>query len=184
MTISRFLTKVDKHGPVHPVLRTHCWVWTGSVRGEGYAQFWYKGLNRKASRVSYQLFVGDIPMGRMVLHKCDNRMCVNPDHLYLGDHTDNMRDRNSRGRQASGIRNGAYTKPERVPRGARSGAALHPESHRGERNGRSVLTEDAVREIRFRYANGESRADLARCYSVTWRVINLVVTRRSWICVM
>jgi hypothetical protein len=180
MTMSRFLSKVDRHGPLHPVLQTHCWVWTGSVRGQGYGQFWYKGLSRKASRVSYEIFVGEIPIGRMVLHRCDNRMCVNPDHLYLGDHADNMRDRNSRGRQASGIRNGAYTKPERVPRGARNGAVLHPGIHRGERNGRSVLTEDAVREIRFRYEKGESKVDLARCYAVTRHAIHLIVIRQNW----
>jgi len=68
-----------------------CWEWTGKLY-QGYGQFSYKGANVKSSRASYLIYVGNIPKGKCILHKCNNRKCVNPEHLYAGTYKDNDRD--------------------------------------------------------------------------------------------
>lgn len=69
---------------------TGCWVWQGKPNSEGYGRWGQK----KAHRVA----LGDVPADVCVLHKCDNRMCVNPDHLYIGGRAENARDRGNRQR--------------------------------------------------------------------------------------
>ena len=70
-----------------------CWEWHGGVRNaQGYGGFNWNGKKQMAHRVAWQLWVGPIPEGMSVLHRCDNRLCVRPDHLFLGTHLDNMRD--------------------------------------------------------------------------------------------
>jgi hypothetical protein len=80
-----------------------CWEWRSSIRGNGYGAFFTNliGEGRKchgAHRFSWTLVNGPIPEGMWVLHKCDNRICVNPDHLFIGDRVDNMNDCASKGR--------------------------------------------------------------------------------------
>ena len=93
-SIKRFTKNVDNHDP------NSCWNWIGSM---GYKQgrktrgrFWLNGRNVFAHRASWELYRGLIPKGKLVLHKCDNDICVNPDHLYLGSYSDNMADRQKR----------------------------------------------------------------------------------------
>ena len=76
-----------------------CWLWTGPLSKWGYGEFTPHYSGGYAHRIAYETFVGSIPPGLNVLHKCDVRRCINPDHLYLGDHHDNMRDMTTRGRQ-------------------------------------------------------------------------------------
>lgn len=75
---------------------SNCHHWIGAISQFGYGRFGYKKTNQQAHRVSYELYKGDIGEGLHVLHSCDNRWCVNPDHLRLGTATENMLDRSMR----------------------------------------------------------------------------------------
>ncbi len=87
----RFWEKVNKQTD------SGCWEWRSNIAGNGYGQFFTHLIeegrkSHRAHRYSWMLANGSIPDGLWVLHKCDNRICVNPNHLFLGDRTDNMRD--------------------------------------------------------------------------------------------
>ena len=92
----RFWSKVDRRGPAD------CWPWLGAVKNNGYGNVFVDGKTRMAHQVAFELSVGSIPLGAYVLHSCDNRRCVNPRHLRLGDHDENMRDMVERRRSSSG----------------------------------------------------------------------------------
>jgi hypothetical protein len=94
----RFGEKADKSGD--------CWIWIASKMGKGYGGFWYKGRFQRAHRVSWQLHFGEIPAGMFVCHHCDNPLCVNPSHLFLGTNADNVKDCRAKGRHINGERNG------------------------------------------------------------------------------
>jgi hypothetical protein len=83
-----------------------CWIWTLAlnVYGQPFAH-----INKKQSiayRTSYEAFIGPIPEGAHVLHRCDTPCCCNPHHLFLGTHLDNMKDRDTKGRQPRGESHG------------------------------------------------------------------------------
>ncbi|WP_437228374.1 HNH endonuclease [Planctomicrobium sp. SH661] len=84
-----------------------CWIWNASAT-HGYGMCRFDGKQQGAHRVSYQITYGSIPAGHLVRHKCDNPACVNPDHLELGSHADNSRDRSER------LRAPAKLSPEQV----------------------------------------------------------------------
>jgi len=107
-----FWSKVDKKSD------NECWLWLGTINTHGLpygrmaSQYWKKGKILKAATVSWVVHYGEIPEhysyhGICVLHKCDNPVCVNPKHLFLGTHADNMNDMVKKGRSAcvTGIKN-------------------------------------------------------------------------------
>ena len=90
----RFWKFVDKS--------TDCWIWRGASEGRyGLIGIGGSGNMDYAHRVSWKLNFGNIPSGLFVLHKCDNSLCVNPSHLFLGTHQDNMDDMKRKGRVRS-----------------------------------------------------------------------------------
>jgi len=78
-----------------------CWIWIGAPLGPNYGGFKYNGIRYYAHRFSYELFIGGIPIGLEVMHSCDTPPCVNPKHLKVGTHSDNIRDKVIRGRHVS-----------------------------------------------------------------------------------
>ena len=91
--------KVEKYIPVP---ESGCWIWLGVVFGSGHGRVVINenGVNREtgAHRLSWEVHKGAIPEGKHVLHTCDVPCCINPAHLYIGTHQDNMRDKAHRGR--------------------------------------------------------------------------------------
>ena len=82
---------------VDPV--TQCWNWKLRRMWDGYGKVVHRGKTHRAHRMSYKIFVGEIPAGMYVLHKCDNTGCINPDHLFTGTASDNAIDMVNKGRQ-------------------------------------------------------------------------------------
>lgn len=151
----RFWAKVDKTGD--------CWEWRGRNSRYGYGRISLRlrtvgKANRDlfAHRVAWELTYGPIPSGLCVLHRCDNRLCVRPDHLFLGTRTDNAADRQSKGRTRTGH--------------------LY-----GEKSTVAKLTAEQVRTIRRRYAEESiSYKQLAREFQVDQSQIAHIVTRKQW----
>jgi hypothetical protein len=152
----RFLSKVT------PEPNTGCWLWTGALAGGGYGYLGRGGQgagNVQAHRASWEIHNGPIPDGLWVLHRCDNRQCVSPAHLFLGTQSDNMRDMVGKGRAAS-----AETKA------------------RGERNAAAKLTAEQVTEIRAACAAGGRgiRTALALKYGVCRTTITYAARGDTW----
>lgn len=141
-----FWSKVEK--------TRRCWRWRGGQVKDGYGVFRFPGGKKAgAHRVAYELAHGPIPEGMLVLHRCDNPVCVRPDHLVLGTHQDNMRDRARKRRQA-----------------------------RGEQHGRAKLSWRDVATIRRLHARRHSTvSELARKYGVSKSAIQKVVNRETWV---
>lgn len=113
--VDRFWSQVDK--------TADCWVWKGTATRDGYGQQMINAMGRPvtAHRMSYSIHVGPIPKGMCVMHACDNPPCVNPAHLKLGTHLDNMRDMVAKGRK---------TKPEPRLTHCKRGHLLPPAGER------------------------------------------------------
>ena len=97
---NRIANKTDKKGPLHPVLGTSCWLWTGAkFQNTGYGQIQIEGSPKRVHRVVWEMVKGPIPIGLLVLHKCDVRHCINPSHLFIGDQQANVDDMAAKGRK-------------------------------------------------------------------------------------
>lgn len=96
-----FWAKVSKNGPIpsHVPHLGQCWVWTPSIAKGGYGYIRFRKRRHVASRLSWEIHHGKIPKRKpIVCNKCDNPPCVNPSHLFIGTHKDNMRDMIAKGR--------------------------------------------------------------------------------------
>lgn len=126
-----------------------CWMWRGSLsKSTGYGKFSFLHGTYLAHRVSWMLFRGLIPEGLFILHKCDNPPCVNPDHLFLGTHAENMRDMLEKGRGNRKITTGSFAF--------------------GEEHRMSLLSNEQVSFIR---TSDKSYVELAKILGVSAQVV-------------
>lgn len=188
--LKNFFKKVNKNGtvPAHRPELGKCWLWTAGTLSNGYGCFSMFGRMRRPHRVSWLIHNGIIPKGAgfhgtCVLHKCDNRSCVNPEHLFLGTITDNVRDMEAKGRSyhPSGDQNGIRKHPEVLKRGKEH--YWHINSHlmpRGSKCKQAKLNEEQVRQIRLLRKEGFSRFDLAVKFSVSASLIQKIVHNDIW----
>ncbi len=149
----RFWLKVGKQN------NNECWNWLGAIITSGYGELHHTIMNKSkvAHRISYELHFGEIPDGLCCLHTCDNRRCVNPNHLYLGTHSDNMHDMVMKNRHVF------------VP------------FANGINNPSNKLTEQHVKEIRFKYRNSViSQIELAKQYSINQSTVWEIVHNKIW----
>lgn len=148
----RFWSYVDKSGK--------CWIWTGSKhgpRGIKYGSFYKNGQRFKAHRLSYEMAYGKIPDGMLVCHKCDNGLCVNPEHLFLGTHRDNTHDMWNKGRGKAGQN---HTK-----------GSEHPHAK---------LTEEQVKSIRLEREAGATYKKICTRYDIDTKTLYLILKRQTW----
>lgn len=135
-----------------------CWVWTAAKYPSGYGLFVsHKGESPEgAHRVSYRLTFGKIPKGKQILHRCDNRPCVLPDHLYAGTQSENMHDKIRRGRWK-------YT----------------PRNQRGENNPNSIISDARVAKMLAEIESGKGPISVARKYGISYKTLWAIRKRKS-----
>jgi hypothetical protein len=163
-----------------------CWLWTARHTRKGYGMFKQGSLDRLAHRVAWEEVNGPIPPGLCVLHKCDNPPCVRPDHLFLGTQADNIADRDAKGRQARGDRNGSRTHPECRTRGdehwtRQDRIKAKANGRRGERHHAAKLTWSQVAQIRQLRSSGLTLKQLAANFGVAFQRIGEIINNKSWV---
>ncbi|MGE0107685.1 MAG: HNH endonuclease [Thiomonas sp.] len=143
-----------------------CWNWTGATNESGYGQVFDTDAGRVvlAHRASYEAFVGAIPAldgyhGACVCHRCDNPRCINPDHLFIGTHRNNMSDMAEKGRHRNSLKNPAYSHED------------HP---------RAKLNPDVVKTLRSRRHSAEEIAQLATQLGVSRTALRYAASSKTW----
>ena len=147
------LAAVDFLARSQPDPNSGCWLWEGDLSTTGYGRITVARKGWKAHRASWAVANNAHPGSGFVMHTCDTPVCVNPDHLRLGDHTDNMQDMIAKGRKASTA---------------------------GDAHGKAVLTEEIVRHIR---GTSESHAAIARRYGLSPQAVSNARSGKTWKCV-
>lgn len=136
---------------IEPITETGCWIWNGSFNKRiGYGSFWLYVKKIRAHRASWIIYNGPIPGNLHVLHYCDTTSCVNPRHLFLGTHSDNMKDMHKKGRGAD---------------------------FRGEKDSQSKLTTDEVIKIR---QDGRHPSEIAKDYKIHPGYVYAIKNRTYW----
>ena len=189
----RFWDKVEKS-----TNSDGCWIWQSAKTRRGYGRFWYKRRYIVATHAA--LLFGKnviVPNNMMVCHHCDNPECVNPDHLFIGTHYDNMQDCKRKGRTALGDKNVARKHPESRVRGDDHWTRKFPERRltgdrnpsridpsimpRGSNHYKSQFTEKQVMWIYETLDSGnKTQSELAKLFNVSLCTINSIYKGRNW----
>lgn len=132
-----------------------CWGWTGCAANPGYGQFRGNQKLIRAHRASWIIHFGEIPKGMYVCHKCDNKLCSNPEHLFLGTCKDNNLDMLKKGRS---------------PILGKSGSS----------NPSAKLKESQVQEIRLLLKTNMSQREIGAMFSISQTAVSVINTKRYW----
>lgn len=141
---------------IAPESQSGCWMWIGAVLHRGYGAFKLDRATVRAHRFSWLIHFGTIPKGLNVLHRCDAPLCVNPQHLFLGTQSDNMRDMRQKGRG-------------KTPR------------LRMERHPMAKINMSIAEEIRAKRREGATEPELMREYAVARTTITDVCRGKRWV---
>lgn len=147
------LENIAFHYTVDPA--TGCWNWKKAIVHTGYGMKKCGSKNKLAHRLSFELHKGKIPKGKIVMHTCDNRACINPEHLRAGTNGENVRDCIAKGR-------------------------FRTADKRGEKNPMKVLTTAIVNEARQRSQDGETITAIAAKLGVNRLTISDAIRRITW----
>lgn len=138
-----------------------CWEWTKCVQANGYARIRLGSKTQYAHRIAYSAFTGvSITSDMFACHKCDNPRCVNPEHIFIGNHADNTADARAKGRLSNGDK--------------------HARLVCGERGGGAKLTWKKVSKIRALSASGVRTKAIAARYGVDVSTVRLVLRNKTW----
>lgn len=130
-----------------------CWIWQRGKDRDGYGHIRWPIKTTQCHRIAYELTIGKIPEGMQVCHSCDNPACVNPSHLWLGSHAQNMKDMQQKGRRIG--------------------------KTRGEENGRSIISTEQAIELRSLH-NKLSRNELSLRYKISLGAVDHILYNGTW----
>lgn len=147
-----------------------CWTWLGAMQSTGYGVVKHKRKSYGAHRASFIVNKGEIPEGMHVCHTCDNRSCVNPNHLWIGTPNENMQDKVAKNRQSKGFAHAETFK---------NSALFKANLAKGERHGRSKITDFQRNEIVCRVKSGQVQGLIGAEYGITQSAVSAIFRKHQ-----